>query len=161
MHKNRKKCGFRRRQAGLANFPRDGGVSRCVEDIIKNIQIQERQQSCWKGAFFQIGIISRTPPLPPPQSTNDSSINFLALGILQQGWGEKLVDALLRPVGLISMPRKGGSPLKSQLLSHMTGGRRGEICSLKPIKRPEFYLFCFKGRRQRGPQGLLQDGSEA
>lgn len=41
----------------------------------------------------------------------------------------------------------------------MTGGRRGEICSLKPIKRPEFYLFCFKGRRQRGPQGLLQDGS--
>lgn len=33
--------------------------------------------------------------------------------------------------------------------------------SLQPIKRPEFYLFCFKGTRQR-PQGLpLQDGTES
>lgn len=77
--------------------------------------------------------------------------------------GRKLADILSRPAGLISMQAKErrGSPLKSQLLAHMMGGRRGEICSLKPIKRPEFYLFCFKGRRQRGPQGLLQDGSEA
>lgn len=76
--------------------------------------------------------------------------------------GRKLADVLSRPGGLISMQRKERRvpPLKSQLLAHTTPARRGEICSLKPIKRPEFYLFCFKGRRQRGPQGLLQDGSE-
>lgn len=141
---------YARRNQKYSNNP---AVSRGMTTILR------------KRCIFQNGIISRLPLLSL-QSKSRNSIKFLTHSVFcnKVGCGKKVSRHPLKTCRSHFNAEIGPSGLSSEVTtsgSHDGGGRRGENRSLKPIKRPEFYLFCFKGRRQRGPQGLLQDGSEA
>lgn len=89
--------------------------------------------------------VRQTPPLGVFPATVQSDVNFCSYFYFEVRVRGRETSSQDLPASFPCKPPPlpPSPPLKSQLVADTAAEPR-------PIKRPEFYLFCFKGGRQRG-----------